>query len=390
MPGSRAAINLTGVERREVGRGDLLALPGSLAIARRIDARLSVLEEAGRPLRHRDRLLLYHGTAELPVEVVLLEGDELLPGRAGLAQLHLQAPLAAVTLDRFILRTPSPAATIAGGVILDTNPRRHRRRDPAVMAELEARNRSAPRHRLEPELAQHVHGIAARDLALRLGLSQEVIDGLVTDLVRSRAAVALGDRFLSPAAWERIRERIHSVVSAFHRAAPLRSGMPQEELRSRCGIPAALFTAAIARLAGEGLLEQLPAGLVALHGQSPRLSDEDRRRVVDALDELRTTGLSPPPLGDWLRRHGLDADLFAYLVQEGEVIRVSSDTAFARPVYDRAVERLRAHLQHNQAVSVSQARDLLGSSRRYVLPLLEWLDAQKVTRRVGDDRILRG
>ena len=390
LPGSRTAVNLSGVERRELGRGDVLAVPGSLATARRIDARLSVLQDASRPLRHRDRLLLYHGTAELPVEVVLLGGDELPPGRSGLAQLHLQEPLAAVALDRFILRIPSPAATVAGGVILDMNPRRHRRRDRAVMAELEARDGQAPRQRLEAELARNANGMTAHDIALRLGLSVEEAQTLIGQLVESKAAVGLADRFLSLAAWDRIQSRMLSVLSSFHASAPLRQGMPREELRSRGGIPAAVFAAAVARMAAERLLQLVPGGLLALPAHRPRLSENDGRRVEEALEELRASGLSPPPLSDWMRRHGLNAELFTYLVQEGRVIRVGPETAFARPVYDQAVERLRAHLHDHQAVSVAQARDLLGSSRRYVLPLLEWLDAQKVTRRVGDDRILRG
>ena len=390
LPGSRTAVNLTGVERREIGRGDVLALPGSLAIARRIDARLSVLKEASRPVRHRERLLLYHGTAELPVEVVLLAGDELLPGRSGLAQLHLEAPLAAAALDRFILRTPSPPTTLAGGVILDMTPRRHRRRDPSVLAQLEARDGQAPEQRLEAELARHTQGITAHDIALRLGLGEREAESMIRQLVVREAAVSLGDHFLGPPAWEQIRSRIHSSLSSFHAAAPLRPGMPREELRSRSGIAPAVFASAIACLVGDRLVEQLPGGLVALAGYRPMLGLNDRRRADEALEELRAGGLSPPPLADWMHRHGLSAEVLAHLVQEGEVVRVSAETAFARNIYDHAVERLRAHLHDHQAVSVAQARDLLRSSRRYVLPLLEWLDAQKVTRRVGDDRILRG
>ena len=390
LPGSRTAVNLTGVERREIGRGDVLALPGSLAIARRIDARLSMLKEASRPLRHRDRLLLYHGTAELPVEVVLLAADELLAGRSGLAQLHLQAPLAAVALDRFVLRTPSPPTTVAGGVILDMAPRRHRRRDPSVLAQLEARDGQAPQQRLEAELMRHAQGMTVQDVALRLGLGEREAESMVRQLVVKQAAISLGDHFLGHAAWEQIRSRIHSVLSRFHAGAPLRPGMPREELRSRSRIAPAVFASAIDRLVGDRLLEQLPGGLVALAGYRPVLGLNERRRVDEALEELRAGGLSPPPLADWMRRHGLSAEILTHLVQEGEVVRVSAETAFARNIYDSAVERLRAHLHDHQAVSVAQARDLLGSSRRYVLPLLEWLDAQKVTRRVGDDRILRG
>src|SRR5216684_3944075 len=175
-PGSRTAVNLSGLDHSDVHRGDVLALPGTLAPSRRLDARLHVLSGAAQPLRHRQRLLMYHETAEVMVEISLLERDELAPGDTGWAQLFAAGPLVALDGDRFILRVPSPAATVAGGVIVDRAPRRHRRRDPAVLADLAARERADPATAAVLELGKHPWGLLGAELAGRLGLSPALLE----------------------------------------------------------------------------------------------------------------------------------------------------------------------------------------------------------------------
>src|SRR2546421_4983448 len=143
-PGSPTAVNLSGLDHSEVHRGDVLALPGTLPASRRLDARLHLLPGAAQPLRHRQKLLMYHETAEVMVEISLLEGDELAPGESGWVQLFAAEPVVALDGDRFILRVPPPAATVAGGDVVDHAPRRHRRRDPALIRNLAARGGPAP------------------------------------------------------------------------------------------------------------------------------------------------------------------------------------------------------------------------------------------------------
>src|SRR5947207_11627171 len=143
-PGSRTAVNLSGVDHSQLRRGHVLALPGSLPVSRRLDARLVVLPNATQPLRHRQRLLIYHETAEAMVELSLLEADELRPGEEGWGQLYVTSPMVALDGDRFILRVPSPPLTVAGGVIVDSAPRRHRRKDAVVLSELGLRGRGEP------------------------------------------------------------------------------------------------------------------------------------------------------------------------------------------------------------------------------------------------------
>lgn len=387
QPGSRTAVNLAGVERSEVSRGDVLARPGLATPSRRIDVQLQVLPGAPHPLRHRARLLLYQGTAEVPVEVLLLDGDELSPGQQGWAQLFAEAPITALPGDRFVLRRPAPAATIAGGAIVDVRARRHRRRDPQVLSGLEARGRNDLKTTCAAELARWPQGITLADLALRLNLPVADVGQAVEALIAQGAAHRMGSVLVATVIVDVLRERMGSQLAAYHRAHPLRAGMPKEELRSRTGTPA-MFPAMLNLLMQDGTLKDVGSE-IALSGHTAALGPEQEASVAAVLADLEQTPLSPPPLSALVERHHLTPALIQYLVASGRIVRVNDDTIFSRRAYDEAVARLTEHLRREQKVSVAQARDVLRSSRRYVLPLLEWLDTQKVTRRVGDDRILR-
>ena len=387
-PGSRTAVNLSGLDHSQVRRGDVLALPGTLPASRRLDARLVVLRGV-QPLRHRQQLLMYHETAEVMIELALLEGNELREGQTGWVQLFATEPVVAVDGDRFILRVPSPAATVAGGMIVDSAPRRHRRRDPAVLKDLAAREHADPGTAAVLELGKHPFGLVDTELEVRLGLSPAQIGEILAPLIERGALRRLASRWLTRDQWERSVSRVMTGLAAYHEAQPLRRGMPKEELRGRTGLPAELFADLLAVLAAERtIVEQ--GGAVAAADHRPALTSDQETAIGAFVAELEVQPFNPPPLPDLVRRYELTPALLQYLVADGRVVRVNDDTAFARSAYEDAVRRLRVHLSEHRTLTVAAARDVLGSSRRYVLPLLEWLDAQKITRRVGDDRILRG
>jgi selenocysteine-specific elongation factor len=388
QPGSRTAVNLVGVERQDVSRGDVLSRPGTVVPSRRLDVRLRVLDSAPQPLRHRAQLQLYHGAAEASIEVQLLDGDELRPGAEGWAQLFAAEPVTALNGDRFILRRPSPAVTVAGGVIVDVHPRRHRRHDPAVLAALEARLRKDPHTAVAIEIAKRPQGVSATDLALSLNLSTDEVGRAVDALVQEGLVVRVGSSLFGAAPFSALRERLVGLLAAYHDTHPLRAGVPREELRSRSGIAGPIFNELVSMLVADGALREL-AGELALPSHQARPAAGEQAAIDAMLAELDRSPLSPPPLTDLMTRHHLSPAVIQYLVSEGRIVRVNEDTMFSRQAYDDAVGRLTEHLRREHKVTVAQARDLLHSTRRYVLPLLEWLDAQKVTRRVGDDRILR-
>jgi selenocysteine-specific elongation factor len=386
-PGSRTAVNLSGLDHSQVHRGDVLALPGTLPASRRLDARLTVLPGVP-PLRHHQRLLMYHETAEVMIELALLEGDELRGGAAGWVQLFAAQPLVVLDGDRFILRVPSPPSTVAGGVIVDSAPRRHRRRDPAVLRDLAARERADPKIAAVLELGKHPWGLLDAELAGRLGVTAARIAEIVAPLVDLGAVRRLGSRSLTRDQWERAVSGVINELNGHHAAQPLRRGIPKEELRGRTGIPAELLSDLLTELAADGSVVER-GGEVAAATHHPSLSAAQESEIAAMVAELEGQPFNPPPLPELIRRYQLTPALLQYLVADGRLVRVNDDTAFARSAYDDAVRRLRLHLTEHRTLTVAAARDVLGSSRRYVLPLLEWLDAQKITRRVGDDRILR-
>src|SRR5437870_11560580 len=220
-PGSRTAVNLSGLDHSDVRRGDVLALPGTLPASRRLDARLVVLPGV-QPLRHHQQLQMYHETNEVMIELNLLERDELRGGEAGWVQLFATQPVVALDGDRFILRVPSPAATVAGGMIVDSAPRRHRRRDPAVLKDLAAREHADPAASAVLELAKHPWGLKDTELAGRLAVSAARLETILAPLIERGAVRRLAARWLTRPQWEQWVTRVLSVLSAYHEAQPLR------------------------------------------------------------------------------------------------------------------------------------------------------------------------
>jgi selenocysteine-specific elongation factor len=331
---------------------------------------------------------MYHETAEVMVEISLLEADELAPGESGWVQLFAAEPVVALDGDRFILRVPSPAATVGGGVIVDHSPRRHRRRDPALIGNLAAREGADPATAAVLELGKHPWGLRDSELAGFLGVPSGQLVEVLAPLAKGGVVRRLPSGWLGRDQWDGLQSRVTSLLEAYHRAQPLRRGMPKEELRSRTSIPAEVFAEVLGLLADEGRIVER-GGEVAVAAHKQLLSTEQQTALGAFIAELESQPFNPPPLAELMRKHALTPALLQYLVADGRIVRVNDDTVFARSAYDEAVRVLRAHLAEHRTLTVAAARDLLGSSRRYVLPLLEWLDAQKVTRRVGDDRILR-
>ncbi len=375
LPGSRAAVNLTGVEKEDLARGDVLARPGTLASTRRVDASLRVLRDAPRPLRHGAELLLHTGTAEIASRVIVLEKDELAPGEKGWVQLWLAQPLAAAAGDRFVLRVPSPSITLAGGRFTDVTARRHPRHDARVTESLTRRSAGEV---LQEELRKYPRGITEQAL-----LKASLAEGADVSALEARRA---GQWLFSLEAWRAVSERAVASVADYHRRNPLRAGMPREELQSRLGLAPPAFAPVLSELAAAGILAErngevaLPAHEVKIEANGPA------SRLAEILGR---EPFAPPSLPEAMREAGASIELVRAMAQRGDVVRVSEDIAFTRESYERAVALVRSVVARDGSVTVASLRDAMGASRRPVLALLEYLDAQRVTRRVGDQRVLR-
>jgi len=374
-PGSRVAANLSGVDKSDIARGDVLARPRAVQPVRRIDARLRVLGSAA-PLRHGAEVLLHTGTAEVGGRVIVLDGDALAPGAEGWVQLYLERPVAAAEGDRFVLRVPSPATTVAGGTFVDVNPRKHPRHDSVVRESLVRR---AAGNVLDEELRKYPRGVTVTAL-LKATVGPE------SDVGRLNAR-RFGDWIYSVDAWGAIASRATDELQSYHGAFPLRPGMAREELRSRLGVPAASFGAVVQGLVEDGLAVERN-GWLAAPGHEVAL-ETDAGPASALLEALGRQPFAPPSLPEAMQQTGATAEIVRALAHRGDIVRVSDDIAFTKDAYESAVSLVREIVASSGSVTVAQVRDRMGASRRPVVALLEYLDAQRITRRVGDTRLLR-
>ncbi|MGH7762661.1 MAG: selenocysteine-specific translation elongation factor [Candidatus Dormibacteraceae bacterium] len=376
LPGSRVAANLTGVEKDQLARGDVLARPRTLGATRRVDATVRVLASAPQSLAHGAELLLHTGTTEVGCRVIVLEGDAIAAGDQGWVQLYLERPIAAAAQDRFILRVPSPSATIAGGRFIDVSPRKHARHDGAVRESLERR---AAGDVLQEELRKYPRGVMVAAL-LKATMAPEA------DVAALRARRA-GEWLFDLGAWQDISDRAAKELEAYHRAHPLRGGMAREELRSRISVPPASFPSVVQGLSEEGRLAERD-GFLALPGHRVELR-ADSGAAAPLLELLSRRPLAPPSLSEATRQAGVSAEVVRALAQRGDIVRVGDDVAFTKDAYEAAVAMVREIISDSGSITVAQLRDRMGASRRPVLALLEHLDSERVTRRIGDARVLR-
>ncbi len=375
FPGSRVAANLTGIEKDELARGDVLSRPDTLTSTRRIDAHVRVLASAPRALRHGADLLLHTGTVEVGCRVIVLAGDAIEPGAQGWVQLYLDRAIGASDQDRFVLRVPSPSLTLAGGRFADVAPRKHSRHDTAVGESLERR---AAGDVLQEELRKYPRGISAAALAKATMAQPFEIDRL-----RARR---VGEWLFADDAWAAIAERAATEVASYHAAHPLRPGMAREELRSRLRLTPSSFPSVLASLVAEGSLQETD-GAIAMQTHRVVIESADGP-AARLLDLLAADPFAPPSLPEAMQRTGAGPEVVRALVQRGDLVRLSDEMAFTQEAYSKGVALVQELIKASGSVTVAQLRDRMGASRRPVLAFLEHLDAEKVTRRVGDQRVL--
>ena len=388
-PGRRVAVNLTGVEKSQLARGMVLVRPGAIAPLSVIGLRLAVLPSASGPLAHDEAVKVHIGTAEVMGRVSVLEGDAIAPGEERWAQLRLASPVVAVSGERLVVRRPSPPETLGGGAVADISGERFRRRADALSV-LEKRAAPTPAARL---LAVLDAPRTAGEAADRAGLDDAQRDSAVAEVVSSGAAIPLADALLSREAYEAIATRVERTLAMGHRRTPLRQGVPKEEVRGALGpldaTPARggkRAAALLQRLVADGRIAERGTAL-ALPGHRPMLTTEQEEAWAHARAALAKQPLQPPGATDLATGYGIDGELLAALADRGDVVRMG-EAVFLPDAVKAFGDAVVNELESAHRVTVARARDLTGSSRKHVLPLLQFLDDHGLTRRIGDDRVL--
>jgi selenocysteine-specific elongation factor len=362
-PGSRVALNLAGLDRTSVGRGDAVVRPGQWRPTATLDVALRTVRDLDHPFTGRGAFKVHVGSAEIPARVRLLERPE---ARPWLAQLTLDAPVVAETFDRFVLRDVGRQTTVAGGTILDAQPRA----TGAVISSLR-RRMAADREGL-PDVVLAERGVVPRaDFARLTGVEDP-----------PSSAVALRTYVLSKPRFDELTASIERTLRAFHQREPIARGMPREEARAESGIAEPRLFAEVL----DGMPQRIESDgpLVRLSGHRVTLSPEQERGRDDILRTLEESGFAPPSLADLARLHG--DKLTRALLDSGELIKVGADIVFSRRAIEDAKSRIAEAFRREGPLTASRIREVLGTSRKYVIPLLEHLDAAGFTKRRGDVR----
>jgi selenocysteine-specific elongation factor len=397
--GQRTAVNVGGVEAEAISRGMVLCRHGELQPTRMLDVELELLPAVETPLPKRRKLLLHLGTAQVDATVALLDVESLRPGERALAQLRLGSEVVVLPHQRFILRgfrsLAGRGATLAGGRVLATGGQRRRRGaaellKPLVDADAETRVSWLLRQ-------AGYRGLTPPQLFARSALAQKAI-ARALEVLSAKGAVLLADKekrlYLAADVFKGLSARALALIEAFHAREPMREGLPKEELRQR--LSAELDPKVFARLMQS--LEE--AGQVESSGDALRLKgkgraltgkDEDLRGKL--LEKLAASGLGPPRVNELAASLGVPTpralDILSVLGAAGQVARVSDELYFHRATLDALKERLVAHLKQSKDISTQAFKDMVGQSRKYVIPLSEYFDREKVTLRVGEKRVLR-
>ncbi len=394
--GQRTAINLQGLERASVQRGDVVSLAGTLVSSVLVDGTLELLADAPRPLKSRDRVRVHAGTSEVMARALLLDRTALEPGQRAFARLRLEAPLVAVPGDRFVIRSYSPIVTIGGGTLLDVDPPRFKRKAPVLVAHLSLLDRGTPEEIVE-EHVRHagVGGVRVAALAGRAPFGPERLRTLLAALEGAGRVLSVErDWYLHPEGFARLRTLVVGTLEPFHRASPLRPGMSREELRGRAGaVDERMFAFLLTALDREGLV-RVDRDKVSLASHTVRLSAE-QQDVVDRVErEFLEASAAPPSAEEALARAGVgggeEHELFQYLLEGKRLVRVKESLYFHASALETVQDKVVAFLRERKEIGPGDIKDLLGVSRKYAIPLLEHLDARRVTVRQGERRVLRG
>ncbi|MBV9580031.1 MAG: SelB C-terminal domain-containing protein, partial [Chloroflexi bacterium] len=394
--GTRTAINLTGLSVDDLRRGQVLAAPGSLKPTRAVDARLRLIRD-GHPVKHNTEVSFHTGAAETLGKLALLDRDELRPGEEAWVQVRLQDEVALARGDLFVLRLPSPSRTIGGGTVVESHAKRHRRRQQSILEQLEVLAEGSPEDivldRLRAREPSDVEGLVARsglpaaEVRAAVGRLLAADDVLLVDGPNGSARVDARAFVVTREGWQRLSEQVRAILSGFHASYPLRRGLPKEELRTRVGADPRLFVRELERLKADAVATE-DGPFVRLVSHTVAFSPAQESQLAALLDVLREAGVSPPDRADLEAELRISSEVVDAAIADGRLVEVAAGLVYDRATLDDIVARIRAEIQAHGPRTVAQIRDLLDASRKYTLALVTYTDEHKITRRVGDERVL--
>src|SRR5271156_875811 len=389
VAGQRTALNLAGTSMEGLTRGMTLAPSTAFETTRQADVSLRLLGSAARPLKNRARVHFHSYTMETVAEVLLYDTKQIAPGEQALARLKLAQAALALPGDRFILRQLSPVLTIGGGTVLDAAPIPHMPGQNDFLKALATDNIETI---LEARITRRQRaGISMTRLAVETGYAGTVVEARLNQLLMTGTIMRAGERFVHAAALEGLKLQIVTAIKTFHQKNPLVAGIGKEELRAQADALPEVFEAVAALLVRDNVIEVV-GDLIRLRGHGVVMKDEESESKKKIEDAFALAGLQVPALHDVIA--GLKIDkvraqkIVTLLLREKVLIKLSDELAFHRSALEELRRRMAAYKVKSATIDVTKFKDLTGVSRKYAIPLLEYLDRERVTRRVGDARTI--
>lgn len=396
--GQRVAVNLAGLKKTDIKRGDAVAKPGSVRTSRMLDVRLQNLRGSRRVIQNDSQVHLYHTSQVQLAKVVLLDRDALNPGESCYAQLRLAEPISTKSGDRFVIRFYSPLETIGGGVILDDSPARHKRFQQGVLEALKIKESGSGGDRVIQVLTEFGTELpdAAR-LAAKLRLDEEDVAKAVQELcARGRAVEPLPGRYASAAVMDKTWDNCREILSGYHKANPLHAGMKEAEVRQKCfkNLDQTTADALLGALQQEGKLRRI-SDRYALADFEIKFTKRQNNIKQKLLQTYQAADLESPATDDVLagfpQNEKTDAkQVLESLVTGGELVMLTPQICWYKDVYARVCDVVKTHFETHETITLGELRDLINSSRKYTLAVLEYYDKNRITKKDGDLRYLVG
>ena len=397
--GQRVAINLSNVKVEDIKRGDVAAAKGSIEPSMMIDCRLNYIKDAEKPLENRDRVRIYHGTSELLGRIVILDRDIINPGDSSLVQIRLECPISAKQGDVYVIRTYSPMLTVGGGIVIDPNSPKRKRFDSKSIDELLTREHGNPVEIIKQIILKNSRQFPSTGMIVKLsGEKVSNVEMILKELREENMIIGFstseGMCYIHQAFIDNLSEKAKLYLEGFHIKNPLKFGMAKEEIKSRIfegNVKQKIFDDILLLLEDRKLIKT-NSKYISLYEFQLKLNTEQNDIKNKLLDIYNASGIKVLKLEEVISSIKADDKntnmVFELLIDNGDLIKINEDMIISRECYNVALQELKLLLSNNSEITLAQYRDILDTSRKYAVSLLEFFDQAKITKRIGDKRIL--
>lgn len=396
--GQRVAVNLSGISVDGIKRGDVVAYPGCMEPSLMIDCRLNYLKDAERPLENRDRVRVYHGTSELLGRVVILDRDIINPGENALVQIRLESPISAMGKDKYVIRSYSPMITIGGGTIIDPNPPKRKRFDRKAIDELRIREHGDPDEIISQVLLKNSRFFPSSEMVSKLSginemdvksiLAKEVLQGSAVCFSSGEGACYCHIKYIND-----LIDKLNSYLENFYKKNSLKIGISKEEIRSRLfegNVKQKVFDEFLALLEQKKVIS-IYGKYVGLYNHSIQLDASQQRiknKIFSVLGPESVDTPKPDEITSLIKEKPSETKaVIEFLIETGEVIKINEEMILSRAAYEYSLKKLKDYLDIHNEITLAQYRDVMSTSRKVAVALLEYYDKCKITRRIEDKRI---